>query len=146
MATGSLDSNGIWQYGEDDSNATFSALLNRLSTSTSDTVTRLENETAAIAPGTTGHPYREASGSVTVTSSGVGGTATVTFPASRFSVAPLVQVSKNGGGLAKYIPYVTGTTSSATTVGIYSGDGTSGSGNVAVAWHAIQMTSSAAAG
>lgn len=33
MATGALDANGIWQYGEDDSNTTFSALLNRLGTS-----------------------------------------------------------------------------------------------------------------
>lgn len=35
MATGALDSNGIWQYGEDDSNTTFSALLNRLGSSVS---------------------------------------------------------------------------------------------------------------
>lgn len=35
MATGANDAQGIWQYGEDDSNATFSALLNRLGTSTS---------------------------------------------------------------------------------------------------------------
>lgn len=35
MATGALDANGIWQYGEDDSNTTFSALLNRLGSSTS---------------------------------------------------------------------------------------------------------------
>lgn len=38
MATGALDVNGIWQYGEDDSNATFSALLNRLGSSTSTAV------------------------------------------------------------------------------------------------------------
>lgn len=42
MATGALDSNGIWQYGEDDSEPTFSALLNKLGSSTSTTVTRLE--------------------------------------------------------------------------------------------------------
>jgi hypothetical protein len=35
MATGSLDANGIWQYGEDDSEATASALLNKLAASTS---------------------------------------------------------------------------------------------------------------
>lgn len=35
MATGALDSNGIWQYGEDDSETTFSALLNKLGASTS---------------------------------------------------------------------------------------------------------------
>ena len=45
MATGALDANGIWQYGEDDSEPTFSGLLNKLGESTSDTVTRLENLT-----------------------------------------------------------------------------------------------------
>lgn len=35
MATGALDANGIWQYGEDDSETTFSALLNKLGASTS---------------------------------------------------------------------------------------------------------------
>lgn len=35
MATGANDAQGIWQYGEDDSNATFSALMNRLGSSTS---------------------------------------------------------------------------------------------------------------
>lgn len=45
MATGALDANGIWQYGEDDSETTFSGLLNKLASSTSDTVTRLESFT-----------------------------------------------------------------------------------------------------
>lgn len=45
MATGALDANGIWQYGEDDSETTFSGLLNKLASSTSDTVTRLEGFT-----------------------------------------------------------------------------------------------------
>jgi hypothetical protein len=35
MATGSLNANGVWIYGEDDSNTTFSALLNRLGNSVS---------------------------------------------------------------------------------------------------------------
>lgn len=42
MATGALDANGIWQYGEDDSEPTFSGMLNKLASSTSTTVTRLE--------------------------------------------------------------------------------------------------------
>jgi hypothetical protein len=42
MATGSLDANGIWIYGEDDSEATFSALLNKLGDSTSDEVGTLK--------------------------------------------------------------------------------------------------------
>lgn len=45
MATGALDANGIWQYGEDDSETTFSGLLNKLASSTSNTVTRLEGFT-----------------------------------------------------------------------------------------------------
>ena len=45
MATGALDANGIWQYGEDDSETTFSGLLNKLASSTSATVTRLEGFT-----------------------------------------------------------------------------------------------------
>lgn len=45
MATGALDANGIWQYGEDDSEPTFSGLLNKLAGSTSTTVTRLETLT-----------------------------------------------------------------------------------------------------
>lgn len=39
MATGAPDSNGIWIYGEDDSEATFSALLNKLGTSASSALT-----------------------------------------------------------------------------------------------------------
>jgi hypothetical protein len=38
MATGSLDANGVWIYGEDDSETTFSALLNKLGDSTSDRI------------------------------------------------------------------------------------------------------------
>jgi len=39
MATGANDANGVWIYGEDDSNPTFSALLNRLGNSISTTLT-----------------------------------------------------------------------------------------------------------
>lgn len=38
MATGALDTNGVWIYGEDDSNTTFSALLNRLGSSIGSTL------------------------------------------------------------------------------------------------------------
>jgi hypothetical protein len=48
MATGSFDANGIWLYGEDDSEATFSALLNKGMSSVSDTVTRLEDTEGAV--------------------------------------------------------------------------------------------------
>jgi hypothetical protein len=42
MATGAIDANGIWQYGEDDSEPTFSALLNKLGSSTSTQVADLK--------------------------------------------------------------------------------------------------------
>jgi hypothetical protein len=41
MATGSPGTNGVWQYGEDDSEATFSALLNKAA-STTDTAIGLD--------------------------------------------------------------------------------------------------------
>lgn len=50
MATGSLDANGIWIYGEDDSETTFSGLLNKLGDSVSDKFTG----GLAIASGGTG--------------------------------------------------------------------------------------------
>lgn len=42
MATGAPDANGIWIYGEDDSEPTFSALLNKLGTSTSTQVANIK--------------------------------------------------------------------------------------------------------
>lgn len=38
MATGAVDANGVYLYGEDDSEATFSALLNKLGTSVGGTL------------------------------------------------------------------------------------------------------------
>jgi hypothetical protein len=43
MATGAPGTNGVWQYGEDDSEATFSALLNKAA-STTDTAIGLDRE------------------------------------------------------------------------------------------------------
>ena len=81
---------------------------------------------------------RKASGSVTVSvNASAGGTATVTFPAGRFTAADTlnVQLTKANGGLAKYIPYATGITASGMTVGVYSGDGsTVTSSTVPIHW------------
>ncbi len=61
MATGALDANGIWQYGEDDSNTTFSALLNRLASSVSTALGLIKNNAKGIiattAGGTSGKAY-----------------------------------------------------------------------------------------
>jgi hypothetical protein len=48
MATGALDANGIWIYGEDDSEPTFSGLLNKLGDSTSDAVGTLSTDIASL--------------------------------------------------------------------------------------------------
>lgn len=47
MATGAPGTNGVWQYGEDDSEATFSALLNKVA-GTSDTQIGLDRARLAI--------------------------------------------------------------------------------------------------
>lgn len=53
MAFGSLDARGIWKYGEDDTEATFSALLNKGMTSVSDATkifSGTATERAALTP------------------------------------------------------------------------------------------------
>ena len=81
---------------------------------------------------------RKASGVVNVTAtSAAGGTATVTFPAGRFTAADTLtaQVSKASSSFAKSVPYFRGLTSTGMTVGIYSGDGTTvTSSTVAIHW------------
>lgn len=52
MATGSYSTKGVWQYGEDDSESTFSGLLNKLASSTSNVLPTVC--TSSTRPGT---PY-----------------------------------------------------------------------------------------
>lgn len=97
--------------------------------------------------GQAGSPFAVAAGSVTVSmSSSVSGTATVTFPASRFSVAPIVQLTKQSaaGPATLLVPMVTAVSSSGCTVGLYGPSAVTV--DVPVHWTATQMTSSAAAG
>ena len=80
---------------------------------------------------------RKASGSVTVrVNASAGGTATVTFPAGRFTAAGMLDigVTKVSNGLAKYIPYASNISATGMTVGIYSGDGSTGTGSVPINW------------
>ena len=73
MATGALDANGIWIYGEDDSETTFSALLNKLGDSTSDAlvstgkVIQVVNGTRVGAISTTSTSYVTANLQATIT-------------------------------------------------------------------------------
>ena len=65
------------------------------------------------------------------------GTTTITFPAGHFSTAPNVQVTKATANLPKFSPYTTAITTTGATIGVYSGDGTSATGTISVAWTAI---------
>ena len=80
---------------------------------------------------------RKASGTVTVSvNASAGRTAAVTFPAGRFTAADVlnVQLTKVGGGLAKYVPYATVISATGMTVGVHSGDGTTTTASVVIHW------------
>ena len=82
---------------------------------------------------------RKASGTVTVSvNASAGGTATVAFPTGRFTSADTLDISltKLSGGLVKYIPYATAISATGMTVGLYSGDGSTTTGSVAINWTA----------
>lgn len=109
MATGALDANGIWQYGEDDSETTFSVLLNKLGGSTSTVIGNSK-------PGSAGHAYLMAAGQATVAITsgyayGFFGTTTVTLPAGRFTIQPIVTCTINSGAIGAANVNISGTTS-----------------------------------
>ena len=82
---------------------------------------------------------RKASGTVTVSvNASAGGTAAVAFPAGRFTAADVLDIglTKVSSGLAKYTPYASGISATGMTVGIYSGDGSIGTGSVLINWTA----------
>ncbi len=82
---------------------------------------------------------RKASGRVTVSvNASAGGTAVVTFPAGRFTATDTLDIglTKVSTVLAKYIPYASGISATGMTVGIYSGDGSTGTGSVPINWTA----------
>ena len=80
---------------------------------------------------------RKASGRVTVSvNASAGGTATVAFPAGRFTAADTlnVQLTKANSGLAKYTTYATGISATGMTVGVYSGDGSTTTASAVIHW------------
>ena len=84
---------------------------------------------------------RIATGTIAITVTGVAGTVPVTFPEGRFTAPPVVVVSRVSGGLAKYVPYVAGSTATGCTLGLYAGDGTTAGGNCSLSWIAVQTQS-----
>ena len=84
---------------------------------------------------------RLATGTIAISVNGAGGTVNVNFPAGRFTAPPVVLVSRSTSGLAKYVPYVASVTPSGCVLGLYAGDGTTGSGSSTLSWIAVQTQS-----
>ena len=145
MATGAPGTNGVWQYGEDDSEATFSALLNKVA-STADSsigtdrgrITTAEGKIASLestSPGTVGHPWKQSGGYVTTSASAQ---VTVTFPSGRFSLTPntIANVVAHANVSVAYL-------TNPTPVSIGIGAFTLGGARISagVWWQALQMQS-----
>lgn len=101
MATGAPDANGIWIYGEDDSEPTFSALLNKLGNSTSTAIAPLLSgmEVRQIVQGSTATTVNNA----TTTMVDTGLTVTITPQSSTSKLIIIVfqnGVTKTSGGSA----------------------------------------------
>ena len=84
---------------------------------------------------------RIATGTIAITVAGVSGTVNVTFPNGRFTVPPVVLVSRSTSGLAKYVPYVASVTATGCVLGLYAGDGTTSGGTTSLSWIAVQTES-----
>lgn len=121
------------------STATQAALDNKVSTSTKGAANGVASLDAnALIPHA---QHRWWTGSVLVSiNAAPSGTASVTFPAGRFSAPPVVFLSKQGGGMAKYVPYAVNVTATGMDVGLYAGDGTSASGSVSVGILALPLS------
>ena len=103
-------------------------------TAANDAATRAETAAAnAVAAAA-----RIATGTIAISVAGVGGTVNVTFPAGRFTAPPVVLVSRSTAGLAKYVPYVASVTATGCVLGLYAGDGTTGSASSTLSWIAVQ--------
>ncbi len=81
-------------------------------------------------------PAQQQSGLATINlTAAAGGTVAVTFPVPFPASANLAcQVTKATASLAKYSVYHTGLSNTGVTIGVYSGDGTSGTGTLTLHW------------
>lgn len=112
-------------------------------------ITNLATDANARLSASGGKCYAETAGSVTlsITSAGTG-SVSVTFPAGRFTVAPIVTIT-NGGGTGASVWYLrtSNVTPDGCTISAEHRDaGSTASTTMTVYWHAVQMTSAAAAG
>ncbi len=106
-------------------------------TAANDAATRAETAAATAVAAAA----RIATGTIAISVNGAGGTVNVNFPAGRFTVPPVVLVSRSNSGLAKYIPYVASVTATGCVLGLYAGDGTTGSASSTLSWIAVQTQS-----
>lgn len=144
MATGAPGTQGIWQYGEDDSEATFSALLNKVASTTNTQIGVDRGRISSLEgtrPGTSGKPLQFAAGGA---DSSTSGNVTVTFPSGRFAFGPVVHLTSAFGTNAVVMPYIATLSSTSFSFSLYTTTGT----RVAqyVNWTAVQMTSSGSVG
>ena len=94
-------------------------------------------------------PFRVAGGTVGVNlTAQASNFSAVTFPVGRFTVAPLVLVSMVSapGGSAKFVPRTLNATTAGVSVYVYTGDQSTQTGGVTVAWLAVEMLPGVAAG
>lgn len=92
-------------------------------------------------------PFAVAAGTVDVTlTASTSGTASVTFPAGRFSQAPIVQLTKvdADAGAQLTVPMVTANSSTGMTVALYAT--ATQTVTVTVHWVAVQMNTASSAG
>ncbi len=95
---------------------------------------------ASATPGSTGIPFRIASGKVTP-GAGSSGYATITYPAGRFTQAPQLVGTGDGAGATSFNVMTGNHATSSATI--------QSTGNItgyAIHWIAIQMTSGSASG
>lgn len=150
MATGAPGTNGVWQYGEDDSEATFSALLNKVASTTNTQIgvdrgrlTTAEGKITSLEgtrPGTAGKAFAWSAGGVSTSASAQ---ITVTFPAGRFSVNPII-TSNIVSNANVAVTYMLSPSNTSFSLGAF----TIGGARIAafVWWQAVQMTSTGADG
>jgi len=99
---------------------------------------------AKAVAGSGGIPFRMASGTVAITTSGFTGSATVTLPSGRFTQTPNVTASCNSPSF--FDPYAMTTPQSTTSLDLRVRLSASSTQTVTVYWNAVQMTSGASSG
>lgn len=126
----------------------YESRLNKRQVTTSKRLNGLERAEQVI-PEVIPFPFRQAAGtvSVTLTASNVG-SATINFPAGRFTFAPLVFATLNTSGvnMRKLRIQIGGSTTTSANLVVSTGDGSSETVTVTVAWHAVQMLPTSASG